>query len=77
MESPCVCPATEPASTQKKEQTKLPAFRVTKPGVKRSPRKLSKALKRPIRPDGKASPVKIKADGLVDVKNPPSDLVAE
>lgn len=72
MESACVAPTSAP----KKEQTKLPAFKVTKPGVQRGPRKLPKALQRPIRPIGKTSPVKIKADGLLDVKDPPSYLIA-
>ncbi|KAF2442166.1 hypothetical protein P171DRAFT_523040 [Karstenula rhodostoma CBS 690.94] len=75
MESTCVVPASEPASTPKKEQTKLPIFKVTKPGVKRGPRKLPKALQRPVRSAGKVSPVKIKADGLVDARDPPSYLV--
>jgi hypothetical protein len=76
MESTCVTPASEPISAQKKEQTKLPAFKVTKPGAKRGPRKLPKALQRPVRPSGTISSVKIRADGLVDVKDPPPYLMA-
>ncbi|KAJ4345871.1 beta transducin [Didymosphaeria variabile] len=67
--------AGQPAAAPKKEQTKLPAFKVTKPGVKRGLKKLPKALQRPLRPSGKHPPIKIAANGLVDVQDPPSYLV--
>ena len=54
----------------------LSVFKITKPGVKRRLRKLPQALQRPTPPAGKGSSVKVKADGLLDIKDVPDYLMA-
>ncbi|KAJ4287356.1 beta transducin [Kalmusia sp. IMI 367209] len=72
-----VTPATEqPTCALKQEQMKLPAFRITKSGVKRNTKKLPKALQRPIPPSGKIYPVKVRADGLLNIEDVPDYLMA-
>lgn len=76
MESSCDTSIAMVTSSPKKEQTKFPIFKVMKSGVKRGPRKLPKALQRPTRPNGMKSSVKIKANGLLDIKDTPYYLLA-
>lgn len=64
-----------PSSSTKQGQSKPPVFKVIKPGIKRQTKKLPKALQRPLTPLGGSSPVKIRADGLLDVEEIPPYLM--
>lgn len=76
MESICETSTVEQLPlTPQKQQTKLPAFKVTKPGVKRIARKTPKKLQRPVVPSGMIFPIKVQADGLLNVKDTPAYLI--